>query len=124
MGRSAGRARAAGARGSPTIRLAGRRYQGPRSERALLRAACAHLSQAPPAPDAYDTSEARDTPDAVALDAEGVTLRYQAEVARILTAQGRTSGVQLADGERIANLPNLRSQALIEVLQAQDVAQV
>ncbi len=35
-------------------------------------------------------------------EAQGATLRYQAEVARILTAHGRASGVELADGERIA----------------------
>ncbi len=35
-------------------------------------------------------------------EAQGVTLRYRTDVANILTAGGRTSGVELADGERIA----------------------
>ena len=35
-------------------------------------------------------------------EAQGVTLRYRTEVANIQTAGGRASGVELADGERIA----------------------
>jgi 1-hydroxycarotenoid 3,4-desaturase len=35
-------------------------------------------------------------------EAQGVALRYRTEVANILTSGGRSSGVELADGERIA----------------------
>ncbi|MGB5464998.1 MAG: FAD-dependent oxidoreductase, partial [Sedimenticolaceae bacterium] len=35
-------------------------------------------------------------------EAQGVTLRYRTGVAKILTGGGRASGVELADGERIA----------------------